>query len=99
MVVWAAECVLLITVGYFACVLRSVITDSTGLGKTASMIGLIMSEDKDSAAGPTLVVVPTHLAQQWADEVVSSHPLMMLRYQCTFSTSCSQTSRCTCLDE
>ena len=43
-----------------------VLADAVGLGKTATTLALLMSGDEEP--GPTLVVAPSHLIRQWADE-------------------------------
>lgn len=44
------------------------LADKIGMGKTAMVLGLIMHELASDFHGPTLVVAPGHLLQQWADE-------------------------------
>jgi len=43
-----------------------VLADEIGLGKTCSMIGLIMESYKDTAS---LILCPTRLCKQWEDEI------------------------------
>ena len=53
-----------------------ILSDSMGLGKTLTMIGLIHYNNKTTlpisndyiSTGATLVIVPSHLAKQWAGE-------------------------------
>ena len=45
-----------------------VLADKIGMGKTAMVLGLIMQEPESDFHGPTLVIAPGHLLQQWETE-------------------------------
>eukprot|EP00956_Cyclotella_meneghiniana_P026237 scaffold56209_cov65-Cyclotella_meneghiniana.AAC.3 len=45
------------------------LADAVGMGKTATMIGLITSEKRRGDDGDTLVVAPGHLIPQWKAEI------------------------------
>jgi hypothetical protein len=45
------------------------LADAVGMGKTATMIGLIVSEKRRPGDGDTLVVTPGHLIHQWKSEI------------------------------
>ena len=45
-----------------------VLADPVGMGKTAVVLALVLSEPRDYARGANLVVAPSHLLAQWADE-------------------------------
>ena len=46
-----------------------VIADGAGLGKTATMIGLVFSEPADRASLPNCIITPSHLIKQWEEEI------------------------------
>lgn len=45
------------------------LADAIGMGKTATMLALIVSEPRDYSLGANLLVAPSHLLQQWKHEV------------------------------
>ncbi|CAH0486327.1 unnamed protein product [Peronospora farinosa] len=45
------------------------LADAIGMGKTATMLALIVGEPRDYAAGANLLVGPSHLLAQWKIEV------------------------------
>ncbi|CAI5718368.1 unnamed protein product [Peronospora destructor] len=45
------------------------LSDAIGMGKTATMLALIVGEPRDYAAGANLLVGPSHLLAQWKIEV------------------------------
>ena len=45
------------------------LADAVGMGKTATMIGLIASDRPRKGEGDTLVVAPGHLIHQWKSEI------------------------------
>ena len=45
------------------------LADAVGMGKTATMIGLIASDKPRKGEGDTLVVAPGHLILQWKSEI------------------------------
>ena len=47
-----------------------VIADSTGMGKTASVIGLALTEPASDGIGPNLIITPSHLFGQWKQEIL-----------------------------
>lgn len=56
------------------CVKGGILSDSVGLGKTFSMLSLVV-ENLDSSALPTLLFCPTRLCAQWAEEVDKTYDL------------------------
>ena len=73
-----------------------VLADEVGTGKTATSIGLVMSDavNDDEDVGDTLVVAPKHLIPQWKQEVerfASSDHLQVVvgkaEYERTYGTS------------
>ncbi|KAL7547347.1 hypothetical protein ACHAWF_010667 [Thalassiosira exigua] len=46
------------------------LADAVGMGKTATSIGLVLSSPSIRNEGDTLVVAPSHLVNQWRDEIV-----------------------------
>ena len=40
------------------------------MGKTASVIGLALTESASDAIGPNLIITPSHLFGQWKDEII-----------------------------
>ena len=51
-----------------------VLADGPGMGKTATLLGLILSEPKFASLGCNLVVVPPHLCLQWQSEIRCGDP-------------------------
>ncbi|KAG7396251.1 hypothetical protein PHYBOEH_002569 [Phytophthora boehmeriae] len=45
------------------------LADAIGMGKTATVLALIVSEPRDYSMGANLLVAPSHLLQQWKLEV------------------------------
>jgi superfamily II DNA or RNA helicase len=45
------------------------LADAIGMGKTATMLALIVAEPRDAALGGNLLVAPSHLLEQWRMEV------------------------------
>ncbi|RLN86595.1 hypothetical protein BBJ28_00022604, partial [Nothophytophthora sp. Chile5] len=45
------------------------LADAIGMGKTATMLALIVSEPRDPTAGGNLLIAPSHLLEQWRNEV------------------------------
>lgn len=56
------------------CVKGGVLSDSVGLGKTFSMISLVI-ENLDTGTLPTLLFCPTRLCTQWAEEIDKTYDL------------------------
>lgn len=51
-----------------------ILADDMGLGKTVQAIATLVSEREDADVGPTLVVSPMSVAQQWAREIARFAP-------------------------
>ena len=45
------------------------LSDEVGMGKTATVIGLILAETRSTRHGCNLVVTPSHLFKQWRREI------------------------------
>lgn len=45
------------------------LADAIGMGKTATMLALMVAEPRDTALGGNLLVAPSHLLEQWRMEV------------------------------
>lgn len=56
------------------CVKGGVLSDSVGLGKTFSMLSLVV-ENLNTNALPTLLFCPTRLCTQWAEEIDKTYDL------------------------
>jgi SNF2 family DNA or RNA helicase len=64
------------------CVLRcigAILADEAGLGKTASMLGLVWDTRAEANGAPSLVVCPTHIARQWAAAAADFFSRMRVR--------------------
>ena len=46
-----------------------ILSDEVGLGKTLSMIGLMIKQNKNNNCNPSLVICPRRLCVQWKDEI------------------------------
>jgi len=53
-----------------------ILADDMGLGKTVQAIATLVSEREDAEIGPTLVVSPMSVAQQWAREIARFAPAL-----------------------
>ena len=61
-----------------------VLADPVGLGKTATVFGLIASEPLDPSGGANLIVTPSHLFPQWRSEVRKFAATSEIRLVCGY---------------